>query len=218
VSVEQEVSIQILTNEGFITNVEDYVGGAKRSTFIFMSTKANGDAEGRCTQMSKDDVRSFFKQLLDEMKDGEYDSSLPIGMTRTFFIGKKASVVGDLLLCTPSTDDARAATVKRLVREAVHREAAELRRAVSESKEEGFTVMTSDRIGTADLGGRKKRDAVNKTLDAMFEPAPEGVNPFQPGSVVVMDIFHDDWCGHFRGTGCDCSPDMKPRVLKEGVL
>ena len=28
------------------------------------------------------------------------------------------------------------------------------------------------------------------------------------GAVTHVEIFHDDWCGVFRGAACDCEPDI----------
>ena len=35
-----------------------------------------------------------------------------------------------------------------------------------------------------------------------------------PGSVVRVDILHDDWCGVFKGRRCDCEPDVKANPVK----
>jgi hypothetical protein len=31
----------------------------------------------------------------------------------------------------------------------------------------------------------------------------------QPGTVNLIQVLHDDWCGIFRGKSCNCSPVIK---------
>jgi hypothetical protein len=26
-----------------------------------------------------------------------------------------------------------------------------------------------------------------------------------------IDVYHDDWCGHFQGRACDCTPEVRVR-------
>ena len=32
-------------------------------------------------------------------------------------------------------------------------------------------------------------------------------------SLLWVDIYHDDWCAIYRGTYCDCEPEIKLRNL-----
>jgi hypothetical protein len=32
-------------------------------------------------------------------------------------------------------------------------------------------------------------------------------------SLGFVDIYHDDWCGIYRGQYCNCNPDIKVRPL-----
>jgi hypothetical protein len=39
---------------------------------------------------------------------------------------------------------------------------------------------------------------------------------FRPGKVHPIGVFHDSWCGVFRGGRCDCDPDVKPLTCPPG--
>ena len=36
-----------------------------------------------------------------------------------------------------------------------------------------------------------------------------------PGQVREVDIYHDDWCGIYRGDYCDCDPEIEVRPAME---
>ena len=38
----------------------------------------------------------------------------------------------------------------------------------------------------------------------------------EPGKVQEVDIYHDDWCGVYRGQPCNCNPEIKVRPDKGG--
>lgn len=49
-----------------------------------------------------------------------------------------------------------------------------------------------------------------KKLMRLFE---EG--EFCPGRLQEVDVYHDDWCGIYRGCYCDCDPEVKLRPPAE---
>jgi hypothetical protein len=38
---------------------------------------------------------------------------------------------------------------------------------------------------------------------------------FPAGRITDVDIYHDDWCGIYRGGYCDCDPEIQLRPAPE---
>ena len=44
-------------------------------------------------------------------------------------------------------------------------------------------------------------------VNKVMESVPGLREMLSPGSLTLVTVLHDDWCGHFRGLPCDCDPD-----------
>lgn len=55
----------------------------------------------------------------------------------------------------------------------------------------------------------KKRKAVKVSnyLTALVEMQQQG--DFPPGTLTMVNVFHDDWCCFLKGSTCNCKPDFK---------
>ena len=38
------------------------------------------------------------------------------------------------------------------------------------------------------------------------------------GSVTLLNVYHDDWCGSFQGKPCDCNPDIVQEIRPTDML
>jgi len=130
------------------------------------------------------------------------------------FVGKPVRFVGDLLPgatipMAPIDRTEFRETLKRFIRESIKPHITGDANVTYE-----FQI---DEIGVAsDLEVFQKAAAEMKAIGKAFAPTDEPL-AFKPGSVSMVNISHDDWCGYFRGLECNCVPEIQQRVLRAEV-
>lgn len=48
----------------------------------------------------------------------------------------------------------------------------------------------------------------NRYISLLFDKIGRGEIRPQPGSILQVEILHDDNCGYFKDKPCDCNPDI----------
>lgn len=61
---------------------------------------------------------------------------------------------------------------------------------------------------------RKKAPQEHTYLMRLLDLHQEGKIP--AGSWHHVDVYHDDWCGIYRGDFCDCNPDIRLTRMAQG--
>ncbi len=69
---------------------------------------------------------------------------------------------------------------------------------------------------------RKKRKSARPQggnyVSKVKELVPGLREMLSPGSLTLVTVLHDDWCGHFRGLPCNCDPDTVVHPVTKSSL
>lgn len=55
---------------------------------------------------------------------------------------------------------------------------------------------------------RKRYQKRHNYLTEILQAIQAGELYAQPGTVIILDVYHDSTCGIYQGGACDCRPDI----------
>lgn len=56
---------------------------------------------------------------------------------------------------------------------------------------------------------QQTRGYAARVMERMSQARAQGL--LKPGTVHVIDVYHDDWCALLKGIGpCNCNPEVRP--------
>lgn len=62
---------------------------------------------------------------------------------------------------------------------------------------------------------RRRAERENKKWEKQLKDAI-AKGALQPGSLTIMNVYHDNWCPKLNGGDCTCDPDADFRIVPKG--